>query len=172
MNKEEYRDDLFNEIFLLYKDTIARICLLQCRKIQDAEDCFQDTFLEFYLTDKKFQSNEHIKAWLIRVALNKCHSVFRTAWKKKVVLQEKDGDYVFAEEPEDGIERLLEQNTLWQMLSSLDRKYSKILYLYYYEEYDTREIAGLISESVNTVKSRLRRGRKLLAERYGENNEK
>lgn len=57
-----------------------------CKNKQNAEDVVQNTFLKLYTTDKPFESDEHLKNWLIKVTINNCKHIFMTPWKNKTVL--------------------------------------------------------------------------------------
>ena len=71
-----------------------------CANAQDAEDVVQDTFLQYYSTNKQFNDEEHIKAWLLRVAINKAKDVTRRfRWKNAVSLEDLNEDIPF-EDPE------------------------------------------------------------------------
>ncbi len=148
-----------------YSDLVMRICVIQCQNEEDAKDCFQNVFLKLLQRDREFESEEHRKAWLIRVAVNECHSLYRSLWKKREVgvnIPENIEPW-YQEERFGGCDI-----GVWEEVRQMDSKYSQVLYLYYYEEYETKEIAKLLHLSVNTVKSRLLRGRKKLKERIGE----
>lgn len=135
-----------------------RVLYKGAKEVGYAKDCFQNTFLKLYQTKKEFVDAEHMKAWLIRVARNECNDCYRTFWRRNV-------DLGF--EPDENAKALFdydeETNQLLLALHRLSGQYREVLYLYYYEEYDTAEIAKILRLNVNTVKSRLRRGRNKLA---------
>ena len=126
-----------------------------------AKDCFQNTFLKLYQVKKSFREVEHIKAWLYKVARNECIDYHRQFWNRNVnmgyipnEIQKTDSLKIDNEETEQ----------LLKALRALSLKYREVIVLYYYEEYNTTEIAEILHTSVNTVKSRLRRGTKKLAD--------
>ena len=158
---DKYAGLEFEVVVLKYSDHIARICVLHTGNTEDAKDCFQNTFLKLYITEKVFEDEEHLKAWLLRVAMNECRDYHRSLWKRKVKLglsaEEKESwsgkeEIVCSEECMDVMEKL----------QAIPQKYRQVLYLYYFEEYDTKEIAEILEVSINTVKSRLKRGREKL----------
>lgn len=149
----------YEEVVRLFADDITRLCVVWIQNPEDAKDCFQNTFLKLYQTKKEFADAEHIKAWLLRVARNECNDYCRTFWKRNVDLGfELDENARILFDYDSSTEKLL------SALHKLDGKYREILYLYYYEEYETAEIAKILQLNINTVKSRLRRGRNKLAE--------
>ena len=78
MEQSEYAGIVEN-----YLDTVYRAALSFCGNVQDAEDVVQNTFLKLFLKAPAFQSEEHIRRWLLRVAANEANSLWRSAWKKK-----------------------------------------------------------------------------------------
>lgn len=156
--KRRYAGMEYEEVVRALADNITRLCVVRTQDTEAAKDCFQNTFLKLYQTKREFRDMEHIKAWLICVARNECNDYHRAFWRRNV-----DLGYI----PEDDKETIFygdnETERLVTALHKIGAKYREILYLYYYEEYDTNEIAKMLHISVNTVKSRLRRGRTALA---------
>ena len=66
------------ELFERYQDNLYAAAFHVCRNAQDAEDAVQDTFIQYYSTQKEFDDEQHIRAWLIRVAINKAKNMNRT----------------------------------------------------------------------------------------------
>ena len=54
-----------------YKNNLYAVAFNVCKNVQDAEDIVQDTFIQYLSQKKEFASEQHIRAWLIRVAVNK-----------------------------------------------------------------------------------------------------
>ena len=159
--KLKYAGLHYEEAVRLFADDITRLCVVWTQDEEAAKDCFQNIFLKLYQTEKIFHDTEHIKAWLIRVAKNECNDYHRNSWHRNVELglvpENEEGTYQ-GEASDEETERLV------AALKKLPVKYREVLVLYYYQEYDTNEIADILRMSVNTVKARLRRGRKRLAE--------
>lgn len=139
---EKYQDNLFAAAFSI------------CRNADDANDIVQETFLQYYTTNKQFESEQHIKAWLIRVAINKAKNINLSFWKRKRVSMEDYINTLAFETPEDG--------ALFEEVMRLPEKYRIVLHLFYYEDYTVREIADVLKVSEANVKVRLNRGRTLL----------
>ena len=53
-----------------YGDTVYRVALNCCKNPYDAEDVVQNTFMKLLEYQQTFQDDEHIRKWLIRVAVN------------------------------------------------------------------------------------------------------
>ena len=141
----------YDEIVHKYIDTVYRIALAQAHSKHDAEDVVQDVFLKLITSKTEFESEEHIKAWLIRVTINCSHKLFSSSWFKRTVPL---SDEIPFETPE--------HSEVYYELCRLPEKYRIPLYLYYYEEYSVREIAECLGLNEGTVKSQLSRGRERL----------
>jgi RNA polymerase sigma-70 factor (ECF subfamily) len=122
------------------------------RNRADAEDAVQEVFLRLYRTDTRFNEEEHVKAWLLKVTANYCRSLLKSPWHKRVL----PTDTIVAEIHDED-----EQNVVREVLA-LPAKYRDAIYLFYYEGYSTAEISRLLNEKEPTVRTRLGRGRALL----------
>lgn len=137
-----------------YKNNLFSAAFNVCGNAADAEDVLQDTFLQYHLSTTQFESEQHIRNWLLRVAINKAKDVTRSFWRRnKVPLEDYTETLVF-ETPES--------KDLFLAVMKLPEKYRIVLHLYYYEDYSTKEISDILSISVSNVKIRLDRGRKQL----------
>lgn len=136
-----------------YTDTVFRVALHYLRAPTDAEDVTQNTFLKLLQEKKRFESEEHIKSWLIRVAINECKNLVRTKWWRT----ESYEAYAQTISFEDS-----SHSELFHVVMELPKKYRLPLYLYYYEEYSTQEIGQILNVPKNTVCTRSKRGREML----------
>ena len=143
-----------------HQDMVYRIALHYFGNPYDAEDIVQETFLRLYAQEKAFESGDHLRRWLMRVAVNLCKDALKSPWRKR----RADLDALTVELVFDRVE----QRELYQEVMALPEKYRTILNLYYYEELSTKEIAELLSLRQTTVTTRLSRGRGLLKDRLGE----
>ena len=143
-----------------YKDTIFRIALNYCKNCTDADDITQNVLIRCYKSNKAFDSEEHLRNWLIRVAINKAKNTNRTFWKKNRTSLEEYMETLAFETPES--------EELFGAVMNLPGKYRIVIHLFYYEDYAIREIAGILNISENNVKVRLSRGRLLLKEKLKE----
>ncbi len=140
----------------MYQDNLFAVAFNICQNTQDAEDVIQDTFVQYYTTKKEFDSEEHIRAWLIRVAVNKAKNVTRTFWRRNKVSIEDSMETLTFETPES--------ENLFETVMQLPEKYRIVIHLYYYEDYSVGEIAKILKLSESNVKTRLMRGRAMLRE--------
>ena len=146
----------FEKILRKYGDSIYRIALVHTQNEMDAQDIVQEVFLKFARNASQFQSDEHIKAWLIRVAINMCTDLKRSAWNRKTT--ELNDECLPAEEFTTA------ESELYQAVMSLPVKYKDVIHLFYYEGYSIKEISRITEQKENAVKTQLSRGRVLLKE--------
>ena len=144
------------ELAASYQGSLFAAAFNVCKNAQDAEDVVQDTFVQYYTTKKEFESEQHIRAWLMRVAVNKAKNVNRTFWRRNKISIEDYMETLVFETPA--------AETLFETVMQLPEKYRIVIHLYYYEEYAVREIAQILKLSESNVKIRLSRGRAMLKE--------
>ncbi len=148
------------ELYEKYQDNLYIIAFNVCKNAEDAKDVVQDTFIQYYSLKKEFESEQHIRAWLIRVAINKAKNMNHTFWRRnKVPLEDYMETLVF---------QTPESEELFETVMNLPEKYRIVIHLFYYEDYSVREIAGILKLSESNVKVRLSRGRMLLREQLQE----
>ena len=140
------------EVFALavqrYSDTVFRAALHNCSCTADAEDVVQDVFEKLLQYKGRFESEEHLKAWLLRVAINRCHDLTRAACQKNTELDENlPAPDSFA----DG--------SVLDAVRALPEHFRNAVYLHYYEGYTAAEIGRMLGAPTNTVLSWLRRAR-------------
>ncbi len=151
MPKSVCADFSKHDITEKYYDSIYRLALSQTKNSDVADDVVQEVFLRYIRTDKPFESEEHIKAWLIRVTINCAKSHFMSSWFKKTAPLTEDLSF-----------ELPEQSDVYYAVAELERKYRTVIHLFYFEDYSVKEIAKMLKMNESTVKSRLHRGRQLL----------
>ena len=139
-----------------YQNSLYAAAFNICQNQMDAEDVVQEAFVQYYTTKKEFENEQHIKAWLIRVVINKAKNITRTFWKKnKCALEDYMETLTFPD---------TQSKNIFEEVMKLPDKYRIVIHLFYYEEYAIREIADILKLSESNVKVRLSRGRALLKE--------
>lgn len=136
-----------------YFDTVYRLALSQTQDSHRADDVLQDVFIKYINSDKEFESEEHIKAWLIRVTINCCKSTFTNSWVKKTVPLTDDITF-----------EIPEQEDIYYAVAKLPKKYRAVIHLFYFEELSIKEISQYLKVKESTIKSQLHRGREMLKE--------
>ena len=145
-----------DEIFEKYKDRIFAIAFNYFKNSIDADDVVQETFYKLYKNERLFESEEHLRNWLIRVAVNECKRVTFSSWFKKKEPLEDYAKTLIWNDPEE--------SEVFLAVMSLTKKYRTVIHLYYYEDYSIKEIASLLDISETAVSTQLQRGRKKLKE--------
>lgn len=156
---ERYAGLSYEQAVRKYADSVTKICRVHLDNPADAEDCFQNTFIKLYTKSPEFNDEEHLKAWLLRVAINECKSCSR-ANRRRLSLSQPAA---FAPSTEDA------SDISWA-LTLVEFRYRQVLYLHYCERYKVDEIASILGKNKNTVKSMLSRGRERLRKIYGGDN--
>ncbi len=144
------------EMVDIYADMLFRICFVMLKNENDAEDAVQNIFLKYIYKAPEFESREHEKAWLIKVATNQCRDMKRFSMRHNHSDITKIQTSVTDPESCGIIEALMD----------IPEKFRIVLILYYVEGYTVKDIADIIGRSESAAKMRLQKGRKLLEEKY------
>lgn len=142
-----------------YADTVRRLCMIHLKNYADTEDIFQTVFLKYALSTAAFESQEHERAWLIRVTINACKDLLKSFFRSRTVSIEE-----ILEQPAAPSE---ENREVLEAVLSLPVKYREVIYLHYYEGYTAPEIGRILKKNVNTVYSLMKRAREMLRDRLG-----
>ncbi len=147
MGDKDIKD--INYIVNIYSDMLFRLAYQYTRNSSESEDIVQDVFMAM-LKKMPFKTEEYLKAWLIRVAINKSKNYLKSMRKKVLALDENIKVPTYTHE--DGLEEIT-------LLPEFDRN---VIYLYYYEGYSIKEIAKITGKSANSINIRLCRAREKL----------
>ncbi len=153
---------IIEQLVRKYSNMLLQIAYHNTVDKEEAKDIVQDVFVKFMESNRDYNDENHIRAWLIRVTINLCNNYNKSAWKRKRSLYELN-DFSFEDE-----DRLLIQD-----LYKLAPKYRNVLYLHYYMGYTINEIAQIMKKNQGTISSWLRRGRSKMKQELegGGNNE-
>ncbi len=143
---------VFPEVFEKYKNTVYSVVFNYVRNTEDAADLQQEVFLKLLCGGTEYKSEEHLKAWLIRVSVNLCKNHLRSRSRMSAMPLSEEIPAKDTEKPDE----------LFELVLALPEKYRVPLHLYYYEEYSVRQIAEVTDTPEATVKVRLKRGREKL----------
>lgn len=117
----------------------------------DAEDIYQDVFLKYWQTKKVFENEEHKKAWLIKVTINCCKKLWLSSWKRKTIPLDDEIKFEMQEEQE-----------LYNEIKKLPKKYRVVIHLFYYEQYQIKDISKILEQKESTIRTWLTRARRML----------
>lgn len=151
-NKQTNREREIVRIVETYSDMLMRIAINRVNSIAEAEDVVQSTFERLLRRQPQFETREHEKAWLIKTAIRICIDEARRAYNRTNVLLDEEVASAYSEESFE----------LLEIVRQLPEKDRDAVYLYYYEEYSTREVAKILGEREGTTRSRISRARQKL----------
>lgn len=146
------------DIYERHIKTVYRVCFAYMKNPADTEDAVQDTFYRLIKAGTPFESEEHEKAWLIRTATNLCKNVLRNWWRKRENLE----DYEHLHGNEN-----IEIDSVFNVVMGLPDKYKTVVYLYYYEGYNSVEISKILEKPQSTIRNYLHEARGILREKLG-----
>lgn len=148
---QQYSEN-FSEKYSLYSNMIFRICMIHLGNKEDVEEAMQEVFIRLIYKSPQFSSDEHEKAWLIRVTTNICKDMLRSVWHKRVIKME---------DIQDNYDNSSHIQIMEEILK-LSPKYKAVIYLYYFEDYSVKDISEILKITESAVKMRLKRGRDIL----------
>lgn len=160
--------EITEDVVKHYSDMVMRIALTKTQSSHDAEDIFQEVFLKLVMNEKHFESEEHRKAWIIRVTINCCNSHFTAPWNKNISSFDDVLENQLSDENSDEMS-LEEKNSIYSSILKLPQNMKEVVLLYYYEDMSIKEISALLGTNEVNIKKRLSRARqKLKLELEGE----
>ena len=142
-----------------YADTVLRICMIHLKNHADTEDIFQNVFLKYVLSTTVFESEEHEKAWFIRVTINACRDLLKSFFRSRTVSLD-----TLLDQP---AELTQQDHTVLEAVLALPPKYRDVVYLHYYEGYTAPQISQILKKNVNTIYTLLTRAKQALRETLG-----
>lgn len=146
-------DDRCREVIEKYAKTVRTLAYARTHSEQDADDIFGEVFLRYARRNPRFDSEEHEKAWFIRVTINCSNSLIASAYRRRTEPLSEDIP-AFDSESQSLDEYLLRLTPEWRT----------VIHLFYYEDMPVAEIAQLLSLSESAVRMRLTRARRALRE--------
>lgn len=173
MTNAATNDNELQQKMEMYGDMLFKLSYVRLQNVQDAEDVVQEVFYQYLKTSRVFESPEHEKAWFLKVAVNTCRKLWRSAWRRHRADQAPEEEWTEAEsaegaetaaggEPEEEAVRQEEHRRLLEIVLQLPPRYRDVIHLFYYEELSVKEIARVTGRGESTVTSQLTRARELL----------
>lgn len=153
-------DSEIDQVIEMYSDMIYRLACANMASKNDADDVYQDIFLKYIKSVKKgirFESEEHRKAWLIKVTVNHCKSLNTSAWFKRT--SELD-ENLFSHNNQFSDTKIDFNNALMQ----IPQKYRSVIHLFYYEQLSIEQISDILGVKQSTIRTQLVRARAQLKE--------
>ena len=148
-----FSEEQFTSLASTYMDMIFRLAFGYLKSRADADDVTQTVLLRLYRTGKAFESDAHVKHWLLRVTVNECKKLLRSPWRRTEDFEAYAETLSFEEPRYAG---------LFEAIMALDEKCRAVVVLHYYEGYSIAEISALLRVPAGTVGTRLKRAREKL----------
>lgn len=138
---------------------VYRLCFTYMKNAAEAEDCTEDVFVKVLSGGYTFNDETHEKKWLTVTAMNLCKDRLRHWWRRKVT-------------PIDDAPELVDESAglydeTLDIVMKLPEKYKDVIYLYYYMDCKTDEIAQMLKKPPSTVRNHLKEARELLQRQIG-----
>ena len=133
--------------------------MIHLKNHADTEDIFQNVFLKYVLSTTVFESEEHEKAWFIRVTINACRDLLKSFFRSRTVSLD-----TLLDQP---AELTQQDHTVLEAVLALPPKYRDVVYLHYYEGYTAPQISQILKKNVNTIYTLLTRAKQALRETLG-----
>lgn len=146
------------EVIEKYSNAVYHMAYSLVKNKYDADDIHQEVFAIYIVKRPKFENAEHERAWFMRVTVNLCKNLWKTAWRQKVVSLDED----FEEYIEMASE--LKDDGIIDVVRTLPFKYRTVIHLFYYEEFSIKEISDILKMKPSTVRTHLTRARAKLKE--------
>jgi len=158
MTSEKYK-----LIIQQYEKLVFNICLQLVRDYQEAQNLTQDTFVSAYSSIDRCPE-ENLKPWLARIAANKAKDYLKSAYVKKVELQEEYDENIASLQgtPEEIYLSKEGEEEIKEKIKGLKEPYLKVSVMYFIEEKSTQEIAEILNRPKKTVQTQLLRAKTIL----------
>ncbi len=157
IKRAEGRDNTLLRLMTEYEIPIRRMCCVYLRDEQLAADAVQETFLKAYLAQDSFRGESSEKTWLMRIAVNVCHSMRRTGWMRFI-----DRRVTLDKLPEPVVNADYGLTELTIDVMRLPQKLIDVVLLHDYQGFTTREIGKMLGIPYQTVISRLKKAHQIL----------
>ena len=152
-------EEMFDRLVTEYEMPLKRICFMYLRDMALAEDAVQETFLKIYRGLADFRGGSSMKTWVIRIGINTCRDMMRSAWHRHTDRSVNPEDLqIPADDNRDGEEA----EALGKAILRLPARYKDVILLYYYQDMNQEEIAEALKTSVSSVSRRLKHAREKL----------
>ena len=158
--EKQQRDTQLREAMDLYGNYLLRLAYTYVKSKEKAEDIVQEVFIRYYIQMEQFEGRSSVKTYLYRMVVNECHNYFKSWAYRKTELTSLFKKHDTSVSVESEILKKEEIDVIADTITTLETKYREVLWLYYYDELSVNDIALVLQCSVNTVKTRLARGRK------------
>ncbi|MFD2629652.1 sigma-70 family RNA polymerase sigma factor [Oceanobacillus kapialis] len=169
---ERTKEEILEEIMKEHGGELVRLAFHYVKDNETAKDMVQSTFIKCYENIDDFRFDSSIKTWLYRITINQCKDYLKSWYYRKVHVKNLFENVVtsFSPSTEEQVVKDSEHEEMKNLIFSLPQKYREVIFLFYYKSFSLEEIAQLTELNLNTVKTRLSRGKKRLKSLMEEGN--
>lgn len=166
-------DEILHDLMILYGQDLLYLSYTYLKDKHLAEDAVQDVYIRCYNHLAKFRHDSSVKTWLYKITVNRCKDMLRGSSYRNINFNPFRMHLEKSNEPsiEDQFIKKRDSEALSRKVLELPVKYREVIILFYFEDLAIQDISSLLNLKVNSVKSRLHRGRKQLSQMYGERSE-
>lgn len=164
----------FEKFVQYFQKDLYNLSLKYIGSEEDALDVTQEIFIKIFRKIDTFEGNSKLSTWIYRVTVNYCKDFLKKQNKIKCISIDKpiegiQGEYALeleddSQTPQSALESKLQRESLIKAIGCLDDDQREIIILRYINELTYNEISEILNLPLGTIKSRLNRGRKRLAE--------
>lgn len=151
------------------QNRIYAVCLNMLKNPHDAEDAAQDVFVKVFRSIRSFKAESRLETWMTKIAVNTCLDIIRS--RRETVDIDEQYDLTDGRTPETELEQSDRRLALRQALSQLPEEIRSVVVLRFVEERSYEEIAEILNLNLNTVRTRIFRGREKIKKIFSENRE-
>lgn len=156
-------DKEIERLINVYGNDVLRTSYLYLKDMQRAEDAFQEVFIKIYKKYDSFKGESSEKTWIMSITINVCKDILKGAWLKRIFLSDEImPEEKYEDAADDAAIKLIENKMLFNEVILLQPALKDVVILYYYQEFDTKEISKILNIAEGTVRSRLHRAREIL----------
>lgn len=159
----EDSEAVIEEILEAYGNKILKLCFVQLGNKEEAEDATQEVFLKVFNNLKRYNGESSMYTWIYRITINTCFDILKK--RKKHTFEDISLYLDFIKDSKETEEAIISSLTSQNIIDALMRiteKYRILLYMFYFEELKISQIAFILQEKENTIKTRLKRGKNAL----------
>ncbi|MPW25154.1 sigma-70 family RNA polymerase sigma factor [Alkalibaculum sp. M08DMB] len=161
--------EAFEELYNLYGDYALRVATAVTGDSSKASDAVQETFIRIYFNIKNFKLDKPFKPWLYKILINECNRILRKGGKITYISDYIENNVELSEEDKHNFE---EYEDLYVAIKNLDSINKTPIVLKYLGGFKEKEISQILNININTLKSRLLKGRQKLKKVLEKNDER
>jgi RNA polymerase sigma-70 factor, ECF subfamily len=157
------RHEIISELMDQYGTEVLHLAYSYVRNRQTAEDLAQEVFIKCYEKLESFEGKSGLQTWLYRIAVNHFKDYLKSWHHRKMVVGEYVSSFLHSGAEEEFLAKA-ERDEILEAVFQLPVKNREVIYLYYFKDCSQKEISEICGINLNTVKTRMARGKDLLKE--------